>query len=201
MSVQALRTGPLAATLLAHPLRPKILARARQPISASELARQLGQPRQRVNYHVRQLARAGLLRSSGQNRKRNMVEQNYVASAQAYVLSPELLEAAGLRADDVQDSASATQLLALYARAQSEVVQVMESASAAGLRVRTMSMQSDLRFETAEQRAEFTRELLAAVTDVIARHSSPFVDREGEAGAGRPFRLLVGCYPVPGDAK
>jgi biotin operon repressor len=201
MSMQTLRSARTAATLIGHPLRPRILAHAREPVSAAELARRLGQPRQRVNYHVRQLANAGLLQHAGRHRKRNMVEQQYVASAQAYVLSPELLQAAGVHADETQDSASAAHLVALCARAQLEVAQVMESAHAAGLRVRTMSMQSDLRFESVEQRAEFTRELAEAVSNVVARFSSPFVDEAGTPAAGRPFRLLVGCYPVPGESR
>jgi DNA-binding transcriptional ArsR family regulator len=200
MNMQTLHSGTTAATLLAHPMRTTILAQAREPVSASELARRIGQPRQRVNYHVRQLAQAGLLQLAGQQRKRNMVEQQYVASARAYVLSPDLLNEAGLKLEDVQDASSAGHLVALCARAQTEVAQVMESAQSAGLRVRTMSMQSDLRFTSAEQRADFTRELLEAVTEVIARHSAPFVDERGAPARGRPFRLLVGCYPVPGES-
>jgi hypothetical protein len=186
-----------AATLLMHPLRPRILAQARDPISASELARRIGQPRQRVNYHVQQLARAGFLQPVGQQRKRNMVEQQYVASARAYVLTPDVLGEAAPSADEVQDAASAGHLVALCARAQSEIAQVMESASAAGLRVRTMSLQSDIRFETVEQRAAFTKELMTAIGDVVARHSSPYTTANGQAAPGRPFRLVLGCYPIP----
>jgi biotin operon repressor len=186
-----------AATIVMHPLRPRILAHARDPVSAAELARRLGQPRQRVNYHVQQLARAGFLQAVGQQRKRNMVEQQYVASARAYVLTPDVLGEAAPSLEEAQDTASAAHLVALCARAQSEVAQVMESANAAGLRVRTMSLQSDIRFETVEQRAEFTRELLDAISDVVARHSSPFTTADGQAAPGRPFRLVLGCYPIP----
>lgn len=188
-----------AATLVMHPLRPRILAHARSPVSASELARQLGQPRQRVNYHVRQLAAAGFLQSVGQQRKRNMVEQQYVASARAYVLTPDVLGDAAPDIAEAQDHASAAHLVALCARAQSEVARVMESADAAGLRVRTLSLQTEIRFESIEQRAEFTRELLKAVSDVVARTTSPYNTPDG-AAPGRPFRLMLGCYPIPGEA-
>ena len=189
MTIESLRSPRKAAAILSHPLRPRILAQARDPISASDLARRLGQPRQRVNYHVRQLANAGLLQPVGQQRKRNMVEQQYVASARAYVLTPEVLGEASPQVEEEQDTASAAHLVALCARAQSEVVQMMESASEAGVRVRTMSLQTDIRFGNAEQRAQFSRELLEAVSDVVARHSSP-------AASGRPFRLILGCYPI-----
>ena len=189
-TVQTVRSPQKAAAILAHPLRPRILASSREPVSASDLARQLGQPRQRVNYHVRQLARAGFLQAAGQQRKRNMVEQQYVASARAYVLTPEVLGEAAPRADEIQDAASASHLVALCARAQSDVATVMESASAAGLRVRTLSLQSEIHFESVEQRADFTRALTQAVADVVAKHTSP---------TGRPFRLILGCYPTPSE--
>jgi hypothetical protein len=152
-----------------------------------------------VNYHVRQLAAAGLLERAGQQRKRNMVEQQYVASAGGYVLSPELLGDAAPPAPpsgDSNENASAAQLLAVCARAQSEVADVMASASAAGLRVRTMSLQSEVRFGTAEQRADFTRELARAVSRVIAEYTLPHKDNDATPAPG-PFRVVVGCYPIP----
>ena len=201
MSIETVANPRHAATLLIHPLRTRILAHAREPISASALARNLGQPRQRVNYHVQQLARAGFLQPVGQQRKRNMVERQYQASARAYVLTSEVLGDAAPAMDEVQDAASAAHLVALCGRAQSEVAQVMESANAAGLRVRTMSLQSDIRFESVEQRAEFTRELMNAISDVVARYSSPFTTADGQPAPGRPFRLIAGCYPIPGETS
>jgi hypothetical protein len=192
MSTRAISSPRAAAALLAHPLRPQILARARSPISASDLARLLGQPRQRVNYHVRQLAAAGFLQSVAQQKKRNMLEQQYVASAHAYVLSPAVLGEVAPAVEENGDAASASHLVALCSRAQTEVAVVMQAASDAGVRARTLSMQADLRFDSAEQRAEFSRALAAAVDDVVKKHSSQ--------GGGRPFRLIVGCYPVSGTS-
>lgn len=182
-----------AASLLAHPLRTRILAHAREPVSASELARRLEQPRQRINYHVRQLAQNGFLELTGQQRKRNMVEQQYVASARAYVLTPDVLsEAAPNRDASSADAGSAAQLLALCTHAQSDVAGLMESAQAAGLRVRTLALQSDVQFDSAEQRAAFMNALIAAVNDVVTAHAGA-----AARTSGRAFRLVLGCYPVP----
>ena len=65
------------------------------PASASDLARRLGLPRQRVNYHLRELERVGLVREVEQRRKGNCVERRMVASAQSYVISPEVLGGMG----------------------------------------------------------------------------------------------------------
>ena len=198
-TVEAVRSARRAVAIVAHPLRARILGRAQQPVSASELARQLGQPRQRVNYHVRQLARAGFLRPAAQQRKRNMVEQQYVASARAYVLAPEILGDVAPDPAVLHDAASAAHLVALCARAESELAQVIDAASAAGLRVRTLSLQTDVRFESIEQRAEFSKALLGAINQLVAQHTSPYTDDAGKPAAGRPFRLILGCYPIPGE--
>ena len=79
------------AEALLHPLRMRILELAREPASATEMAGRLRMPRQRVNYHVRRLAERGLLRRAGRQRKRNMVEQRYVATARSFLLVPEVL--------------------------------------------------------------------------------------------------------------
>ena len=39
------------------------------------------------------------------------------------------------------------------------------------------------------------------VVEVIARHSSPNRQESGRPGKGRPFRLVVACYPVPAGAE
>ena len=43
------------------PLRRAVLEQLREAGSASEVATRLGETRQRVNYHVRELERAGLV--------------------------------------------------------------------------------------------------------------------------------------------
>jgi DNA-binding transcriptional ArsR family regulator len=195
--VAAVREPARAAALLSHPLRTRILALAASPASATELAARLGLPRQQVNYHVRRLAEARFLRRAGRVRKRNLVEQRYAATARAYVDDPAALGpiAAGRAAPE--DALSAARLVALAGRAQADVVRVVEAAAAAGVRVATMSLDAELRFESAAQRQAFASALQTAITDVIGRYASPARFDSGEAAPGRPFRLVVGCYPAP----
>jgi len=195
--VETITDGARAAVLVQHPLRPRILSLAREPASATQIAAVLGEARQKVNYHVRQLHRAGLLEPAGRRKKRNMVEQRYVATARAYVLAPQLVGPLAAEAAQVADALSAAHLVALASQAQAELATVMQAAGAQGKRVATLSLSAELRFESAEQRDGFTRSLQTALARVIAEHSSPMTRRDGSAGAGRPYRLVVGCYPVP----
>jgi DNA-binding transcriptional ArsR family regulator len=186
-----------AAILLHHPLRLKILAALLEPDSATGVARRMKLPRQTVNYHVRELARARLLARAGRRRRRHLFEQCYVATARGYILSPELLGKLAADPAQVEDTLSAKYLLGLASKLQSELAPSLELAAATGKRLATLSINTELRFTSPEQRAAFTEELRRSIIEVAGRHSSPFSNSDGSAAEGRPFRLVVGCYPIP----
>jgi DNA-binding transcriptional ArsR family regulator len=194
-----LRDSGQAAVLLYHPLRLRILAALLDPDSATGVARRMNLPRQTVNYHVRELARARLLTRAGRRRRRRMYEQYYVATARGYVLSPELLGKLAADPAQVTDTLSANYLLGLASKVQSELGLASQLAAKAGKRLATLSVNTELRFTSPEQRAAFTAELQRAILEVVGRHSSPYRKDDGSAADGRPFRLVLGCYPIPKD--
>jgi DNA-binding transcriptional ArsR family regulator len=194
--VETITDGARASALVQHPLRPRILSLAREPASATQIAAVLGEPRQKINYHVRQLYRAGLLRPAGRRKRRNMVEQRFVATARTYVLAPQLIGPLAAETAQVADALSAAYLVALASQTQAELTSAIEAASAQGKRIATLSVSAEVRFESGEQREDFARALRTALTEVVAEHSSPATNRDGSVGSGRPFRLVVGCYPI-----
>src|ERR1700722_16480276 len=113
------------AGILLHPLRLRILDHARLAASATEIAAVLKLPRQTVNYHVRELARARFLKRAGRLRKRNMIEQRYIATAKAYVLAPEMLGPLAPQVSTMSDVTSASYLVALAAQVENEVGSLM----------------------------------------------------------------------------
>jgi DNA-binding transcriptional ArsR family regulator len=185
------------AAALLDPLRLRILEALGEPDSAAGLARRLRLPRQKVNYHVRELARARFLERAGQRRRRNMTERLYRATAQGYSLSPELLGRLGLPREKAENAFSAAALFGLMALGQAELSRASREAAAQNRRLATLSLQSEVRFDSAEQRARFAEELRRAIMEVVARHSSPNIMADGSAGAGRPYRVVAGCYPIP----
>lgn len=70
--VYAVTTLEQAGALL-NPLRAEILAALREPGSAGEVARRLGDVPQKINYHVKELERVGLVRRVATRRRRNLV--------------------------------------------------------------------------------------------------------------------------------
>jgi DNA-binding transcriptional ArsR family regulator len=190
-----------AAVLLQHPLRLKILAALLDRDSAAGVARHMKLPRQTVNYHVRELARARLLSRAGRRRRRQLYEQCYVATARGYALSPELLGKLAADPSQVADAFSAAYLIGLASKMQSELGRVSDLAAKAGKRLATLSINTELRFTSPGQRAKFTEELHRAIVNVVGRFSGPFRSSDGSDAEGRPFRLVLGCYPIPLQEK
>ena len=63
-------------------------------------------------------------------------------------------------------------------------------ADAAGRRLPTFTLDAEVRFTSAEDRAAFADELATAVLDLVARY---------HRDDGRPHRLVVASHPVPAD--
>ncbi|MEX0893159.1 MAG: helix-turn-helix domain-containing protein [Gemmatimonadota bacterium] len=196
--VEAVADTHRAAVLLAHPLRRDILAAFDAPQGIAAVADRLGHSRQKVHYHVKQLADADFLRRAGTVRKRALTEQWWVATARSYVLAPEVLGPLALHTDLAPHYAmSAAHLLALAARTQAEVARAADQAEEQGIRLRTLAMHSELRFASAEQRAAFAAALTEAVAEVVARHTEPARKPDGTPAPGWPYRMTLGVYPLP----
>src|SRR5215475_9114095 len=66
---------PAAAEASLDPIRARILAALAEPGSAARLAARLGLPRQKVNYHLKELERHGLVELAEERRKGNVTER------------------------------------------------------------------------------------------------------------------------------
>ena len=178
-----------AASML-HPMRLRILDALREPGSASTVARQLGLPRQKVNYHLRELEKAGFLEEIEQRRAGNCIERIVRAKATHYLINPEILGSLAADGGSVEDRFSSAYLIALAAETIRDLAALQQRAAKAKKRVATFALQTDVRFATAEERRAFTEELANAVARLVAKY------HDGETPGGRAFRFTVGAYPA-----
>lgn len=185
-------TEPTRAATVLDPLRQRLLvALGDEPDSAAGLARRLGESRQRVNYHLRELERAGFAELVEERRKGNTVERIVRATARHYVVDPAALGALAADPDRVADRFSSAFLVALAARAIRELARQRAGAEQAGERLATLSLDTEVRLASPAELTAFTDELAAAVAEVVARH------HDQTAPGGRSFRLVAGVYPRP----
>ncbi|HEX8255242.1 MAG TPA: helix-turn-helix domain-containing protein [Thermoanaerobaculia bacterium] len=178
-----------AASML-HPMRLRILDALREPASASGVARQLGLPRQKVNYHLRELEKAGFLEEVEQRRAGNCIERIVRAKATHFLINPEMLGRLAADGMSVEDRFSSAYLIALAAGTIRDVAALQQRAESSKKRVATFALQTDVRFANAEARKEFTEALANAVAKLVAKY------HDDETPGGRPFRFTIGAYPA-----
>lgn len=187
---------PAAASAALDPVRSRILAALVEPGSATTVAAVTGETRQKINYHLRTLEEHGLVRLVEERRRRGLTERVVVASARSYAVSPSALgpsavpdpSGAGRPAPDRHSSGY---LLAVAARTLREVADLARRAAAARKPLATLTIDTDIRFASAADRAAFTADLAAAVTSIAARY------HDESAPAGRWHRLVVAAHPRP----
>lgn len=182
------------AAALLQPDRRRLLSALASPDSASGLARRFELPRQRLNYHLRELERVGLVTLVGERKKGNCLERVVQATARAYVISPEAIGVLGSPAPGAADRLGALHLVSLAARVIREVGGSLTRAMAAGKRLATFSIDAEVHVRSADERARFARDLTTAVTAVVRRYHDP------SARSGRTMRVTAAVYVKPVDA-
>lgn len=181
---------PDVAATMVDPLRCRVLAALAAPGSATTVAAQLGVSRQKANYHVRALEDVGLVVLVEHRQRRGLTERVVVASARSYVLSPAVLGATA--PDPAQtDRLSSRYLLAVASRLVSEVAGLVRAADRAGTPLATLTIDTDVRFASAADRAAFTTELAGAVNALVASY------HDESAPSGQWHRLVIASHPRP----
>jgi DNA-binding transcriptional ArsR family regulator len=182
---------PAAAVVALDPARSRLLAELAEPASAAALAARLGIPRQKLNYHLRTLEAHGLVRVAETRRWGGLTERLLVATAGSYVVSPGAMGPAAADPGPGVDRLSASYLVALAARVVREVGHLVRRAQETGKRLATLSLDVEIRFRSAADRAAFSRDLAAAVAALAARY------HDASAPGGRAHRLVVVAHPLP----
>lgn len=182
--------GAERAAALLDPVRLRILEGLAEPDSGAGVARRLGLPRQRVNYHLKELERHDLVRFVEERRKGNCVERIVRATARSYVVSPDVLGSLGANPANVQDRFSLGYLVAVSARSINELAILRARSDRAGKKVATLTLDTEVRFANAASRRSFSEELAAEVARLVAKY------HDEKTPDGRSFRLLVGAYPT-----
>jgi DNA-binding transcriptional ArsR family regulator len=182
--------SPGRAAALLDPLRMRLVEGLREPDSAAGLARRLRLPRQRVNYHLRELEKQRLVELVGRRRRGNCTARILRATAHAYVISPAALGGVAADPASVKDRFSAAYLLAVTAGTLRDVGELDERAQKAGKRLATLTLETEVRFASAETRAAFADELAGAVARLVSKY------HDAQAPAGRVFRFVVAGHPA-----
>lgn len=189
-ALHIIRRPDPAASLLDE-TRQLLLTQLAQPDSAAGLARRLGLPRQRINYHLKVMESQGLVELVEERRKGNCVERVVRASARSFMISPEALGALGDSPEAARDRYSSAYLIATAGRTIRELALLQARARETGKSLATLTIDSEIRFATAAARSAFAEELADAVAQLAAKYHTE------HAPGGRRFRVLAAVHPAP----
>ena len=189
--------SPRHAAVLLDPLKQRMLELLREPKSATEIAREMGKPRQRIGYHVRQLEAAKLIRSVQARRKGNCLEKKLQAVAKHFVITPDALGDLSPESAAAGNHFSSAYLVAMASRSVREVARLANQADRAGKSLPTLTLDVELEFESAAEQREFADKLNQTVAELARKYSKASDKNEI---TGQKFRLLVSTYPKPAES-
>jgi hypothetical protein len=118
------------------------------------------------------LAKVGLLRSAGERRNGNFVEQLYESAAGTFVLSPRITWGEGERARTLAEQLSLRHLVEFGERLQRDVIALLDRAAFEGDEIPSATVEATVRFADPAARAAFLDEYLRLTADLIETHAA-----------------------------
>jgi DNA-binding transcriptional ArsR family regulator len=173
--------------LALSPIRRKLLDRLREPASATQLAAELDLGRQRVNYHLRALERAGLIELVEERQRRGCVERILVAGADAFVVDPSVMRASPT--PRAQDRFAAEHLVDAAGGVVRDVARMQAAAEREGARLLTFTIETEVSLAAPADLERFTDRLAELVAQAASELNAP--------AGGRPYRVVLGGHPAP----
>lgn len=174
------------------PLRRRLLADLSEPGSATEAAARMGLSRQKANYHLRVLERAGLVELVELRQRRGCTERILRATANAFVVDSSVM---GGSSDPLaaRDAYAAEHLVAVAGQTVRDVSRMHGAAGQQGKRLLTFTIETEVSFSQPAKVHEFTDALGTAVAGVAQRFT---------IAGGRRYRVVIGGHPAerPGEA-
>jgi DNA-binding transcriptional ArsR family regulator len=173
--------------VLGHPLRVRILEALRAPGSAATVAREVGESRQKVNYHLKELERVGLVAPVGERRSGNFIETLYESVARSFLVSPRVAWSDPRRVDALRQQHSLERLVMVGGQLERDAIALLDRAAFDGEQVASAAVEVDVHFADEQDRAAFLDEYLAAVQELCDRYGSR---------AGLPYRVVFAAHPT-----
>ncbi|WP_020673549.1 winged helix-turn-helix domain-containing protein [Amycolatopsis nigrescens] len=174
------------AEALLKPMRVDVLRRLAEPRTCTELSGVLGHSPQKIYYHVRKLADAGLVDQVSSRQVRGITEGIYQASARAYWLSPRLIGTLAPR--QPTGELGFGYLLNLVEQVQTELADL----GADAVDLPSLAVSGEVQLSAAD-RAAFLTELRGTLEELFTRYGGP-VDGDRD-----PFRIAIAVYPRPDE--
>jgi DNA-binding transcriptional ArsR family regulator len=161
-----------------------------EPNSASGLARKFGIPRQKINYHLRELERAGFVELDQERQRRGCVERMVRVTARAFVINHSFLGGLAADPDSLRDKFSSAYLIAAAGRVVRDVALLRERAKSVDQRLATLAIETEVSFASPAGLKAFSEELAGELARLSAKYN------QEHSPESRSYRIFVGSHAV-----
>ncbi|MGI9628790.1 MAG: ArsR/SmtB family transcription factor [Longimicrobiales bacterium] len=182
--------APDTAAAVLNPVRLNILAQLVQPGSSTTVGKALGLPRQKVDYHVRELERRGLVTEVGTRQRHGCTERLLQSRARSLVVDPAALGPVQIDPGQLKDQFSSAYLIASASKTIRDVATLRRGADQAGKKLATFTIETEVTFRDPKDQAGFLDELSNAVAALAAKYHINETER------GRSYRFAVAGHPT-----
>jgi DNA-binding transcriptional ArsR family regulator len=163
--------------------------------TAAGLARRVGIKRQLVNYHLRELEKAGLIEVLERRQRGSATERRVRAVARTFVIDPAILGTLAPKHTQGETASGEQRLIALASEAVAKVAMLSEpedqerAGVVTGTAGTVFSSGLHVRFATAEDQSAFAEDLIGEVRQLMAEY------HDEESARGAWHRLMLAGYP------
>jgi hypothetical protein len=123
------------------------------------------------------LAKAGLLRSVGERRNGNFVEQLYESTAGTYILSPRITWGESERVRTLAEQLSLRHLVEFGERLQRDAITLLDRATFEGDEIPSAAVEATVHFADPAARSAFLDEYLRLTAELVEKHAA----KDGDA--------------------
>ena len=187
--MEVIDTAETAAAML-QPLRLQILSQLQEPGSSTTVGKALGLPRQKVNYHIRSLEELGLVREVATRQRKGCTERLLQTRSRTFLVGPSALGPVQVVTDAQQDRFSSDYLMATAARTVREVSTLRKAADEAGKKLATLTLDTEIHFESPAQQSRFMDDLSEAIRGLARKYGKV------PPGKGHTYRLTAAAHPA-----
>ncbi|MDP5275395.1 winged helix-turn-helix domain-containing protein [Chengkuizengella axinellae] len=173
--------------MLNHPLKMEILQHLSEGRSSSEVAKLIGEPPQKVNYHMKKLERVGLIKKSGHRNVRNLVEVLYETVAEQFVLSDDSTINNDL-IQQMKDQGSLKYLFEMSEQMKQDTMDLMNIVDESN-HIPSATLDFKIRLSNEQQRKQFIDEYVKMMNELVSKYNSI------EEDASEVFKAMIALYP------
>ncbi|NDI35321.1 winged helix-turn-helix domain-containing protein [Chengkuizengella sediminis] len=173
--------------MLNHPLKMEILQQLTESRSSSEVAKLIGEPPQKINYHIKKLEGVGLIQRVGHRNVRNLVEVLYETVAEQFVLSDDS-KINNKLIQQMKDQGSLKYLFEMSEQMKQDTMKLMNVVDESN-HVPSATLDFTIKLSNEEQRKQFIDDYVQMIKKLVSKYNANG-DESNEV-----FQAMIALYP------